>query len=145
MHLFGYLNVLLHNDKYTDLFISINLKTKIFFGIFISMADNKVQRMQKRRILSAEGWLYFCNQCGDYKPEEEFYKSKSTPFGFTYKCKLHFKYDEPADPKLDYLKLNPITDDDLEETEKVLNNMGYKTGPDELPIWQQFNLKHNLQ
>jgi hypothetical protein len=108
------------------------------------MGNSKIQSFQKRRILSDEGWLYFCNQCGDYKPEQEFYKSKHTPFGVTYKCRLHFKYTEPADPEYDYLKLNPITDQDLEDTEKVLNKMGYKTGPGELPIWKQFELRHNL-
>lgn len=108
------------------------------------MANTKVQRLQKRRIMSPTGWLYFCNQCGDYKPEDEFYKSKSTPFGFTYKCRLHFKYDEPADPKFDYLKLNPITDEDLDETQKVLEQLGYKFGADQTPVWEQFNKKHNL-
>jgi len=125
--------------------VEVKLDIKFFFGIFIEMGNTKVQRLQKRRIMTESGWVYFCSQCGDYKSEEEFYKSKSTPFGLTYKCRLHFKYDEPSDPKLDYLKLNPITDEDLEETEKVLNNMGYKTGPDELPIWRQFEIKHNLK
>lgn len=109
------------------------------------MGDTRIQRLQKRRIMSENGWLYFCSQCGDYKLEGEFYNSKSTPFGVTYKCKLHFKYDEPADPKFDYLKLNPITDDDLDEAEKVLNHLGYKTGPEQLPIWRQFEIKHNLK
>jgi hypothetical protein len=26
-----------------------------------------------------------------------------------------------------------------------LNNLGYKTGPEELPIWRQFEIKHNLK
>ena len=117
-----------------------------FFLVYLwYMGNSKIQRLQKRRIMTDNGWQYFCNQCGDYKPENEFYNSKSTPFGVTYKCRLHFKYDEPADPKLDYLKLTPITDEDLEETERVLNNIGYKTGPDELPIWRQFEIKHNIK
>lgn len=108
------------------------------------MGNQRLTKFQKRRIMSDLGWLYFCSQCGDYKPENQFYNSKHTPFGITGKCKLHFKYDEPKDPTLDYLKLNPITDEDLEQTETVLKNLGYKVGPEELPIWRQFELKHNL-
>ena len=109
------------------------------------MGNTKIQRLQKRRIMSNSGWLYFCNQCGDYKTEQEFYKSKSTPFGVTYKCRLHFKYEEPADPKFEYLKLNPITDEDLDQTKTVLENLGYTFGPNEEPVWKQFNRKHNLK
>lgn len=111
----------------------------------MNMGNERIQRLQKRRILSDNGWLYFCNQCGDYKTEAEFYKSKSTPFGVTGKCRLHFKYEDPADPEFEYLKLNPITDEDLDQTKIVLEKLGFKFGPDQPPVWIQFNKKHNIE
>ena len=41
--------------------------------------------------------------------------------------------------------MNAITDKDFEQTEIVLNNLGYKTGANELPIWRQFEIKHKLK
>jgi len=95
-------------------------------------------------MMTSSGWTYFCSQCMDYKLETEFYRSKDTPFGITYKCKLHYKKNEESDPEMEYLKLQPITEDDYEQTKTLLEKLGYKTGPGELPIWQQFLTKHNL-
>jgi hypothetical protein len=111
------------------------------------MSSDRIDRFLKRRIMSAEGhWLLFCRLCGEYKNENEFYNSKGTPFGKTYKCKDHYiKSSEPIDSEFDYLKMNAITDKDFEQTEIVLNNLGYKTGANELPIWRQFEIKHKLK
>jgi hypothetical protein len=100
----------------------------------------------KRRLWLEDGVYYFCTLCGDYKLETEFYKSKHTPFGITYKCKEHYKKSqEPKDNSMDYLKLNPVSQQDLEETKLLLSRLGYKTEPGSQPIWQQFNTKHNLK
>lgn len=110
------------------------------------MSSDIINRYLKRRIMGADGnWHLFCRLCGEYKPETEFYNSKGTPFGKTYKCKIHYlKNTEEISNEFDYLKLNPITDKDFIETEKVLLTLGYKIGPGELPIWRQFELKHNI-
>lgn len=100
----------------------------------------------KRRMLTEAGWVYFCTSCGEYKLEKEFYKSKTNPFGLTYKCRVHYQKDDIVnDPSTNYLKLNPLSDKDFQETELILTNMGFKFGPDELPVWKQFNIKHNLK
>ena len=110
----------------------------------MSMGTPHIQKYQNRRMMTQSGWTYFCSQCMDYKLETEFYKSKDTPFGITYKCKLHYKKNEEADPEMEYLKLQPVTEQDYEETKSLLEKLGYKTGPGELPIWKQFQNKHNL-
>lgn len=109
------------------------------------MGSKKMQSFLNRRMLSENGWLLFCRLCGEYKLESEFYNSKTTPFGKTYKCKEHYqKSTTETSDEFDYLKMNPISDKDFEGTEKVLKSLGYKIGPDELPIWKQFEIKHNL-
>jgi len=112
----------------------------------MTMGSKRVDWYLKRRMMTTEGWVYFCTSCGTYKPEKEFYHSKNTPFGLTYKCRIHYKKDDtPVDPSMDYLKLNPLTDKDFEETQNVLENLGYTFGPSELPVWKQFQIKHNLK
>ena len=109
------------------------------------MGKTRIQTFQNRRIWKEDGIYLFCRSCGDYKLESEFYNSKDTPFGKTYKCKLHYDktyYDDDTDTE--YLKMSPITDFDFEETERVLKDLGYKFGPGELPVWKQFEIKHNL-
>lgn len=105
---------------------------------------NKVD-FTKRRIWKEDGVYHFCTLCGDYKHEGDFYKSKSTPFGLTYKCKEHYKKaTEPHDKTMDYLKLTPITDSDIEQTKVLLTILGYEVKPGSIPIWQQFINKHNI-
>lgn len=109
--------------------------------------SNKIDSYLKRRMLTENGWVYFCRLCGDYKPETDFYKSKDTHFGITYKCKIHYKKttEEEEDPSLKHLKLTTLTDSDFEGTQEVLEKLGYKFGPNELPVWRQFEIKHNLK
>ena len=101
----------------------------------------------KRRMLTDDGWVYFCRMCGKYIPQSQFYKSSKTPFGIDTKCKLHYshKKDEKVDKDMDYLKLNPISDEDFIGTQRLLENLGYSFGPNELPIYEQFNIKHGLK
>lgn len=110
------------------------------------MISKRLDKYSKRRMIGSDGlWYLFCRLCGDYKPETEFYNSKDTPFGKTYKCKIHYQKDTvKPDSEMDYLKLNAIKDSDLEQTEVVLKNLGYKIGPGELPIWKQFEIKHKI-
>jgi hypothetical protein len=110
------------------------------------MGNKKIESFLNRRMLTDSGWNYFCRLCGEYKHESQFYNSKDTPFGKTYKCKVHYIKDkEPPDPEYDYLKMNPISDRDFVETERILKTLGYKIGPDELPVWRQFEIKHKLK
>ena len=46
---------------------------------------------------------------------------------------------------MSYFRLSPITDSDFEGVERLLTMLGYKIGPDELPIWKQFEIKHNIK
>jgi hypothetical protein len=108
------------------------------------MGTSKSEQYLKRRMWREDGLYYFCNLCGDYKLETEFYKSKNTPFGITYKCKLHYKKDDNSTKEFDHLKLSPITDDDFLGAQILLENLGYKFGADQLPVWKQFEIKHNL-
>lgn len=110
------------------------------------MTSERLNSLQNRRFISVDGsWHLFCRLCGEYKPEEEFYNSKTGRFGKTYKCKLHYsKSDEPIDSEFNYLNLSPLTDKDFQDTENLLKRLGYKVGPNELPIWRQFEIKHNL-
>lgn len=109
------------------------------------MGSKRIQSFQNRRIWKEDGVHLFCRLCGDYKLETEFYNSKDTPFGKTYKCKIHYdkKYRDD-DKETEYLKMTPITDSDFEQTEILLTHLGYKFGPGELPVWRQFEIKHNL-
>ena len=110
------------------------------------MTNTRINSLLHRRFIGpGGGWFLFCRLCGEYKPEVEFYNSKTGKFGKTYKCKLHYqKSNEPVDNEYKYLNLDPITDNDFLETENLLRILGYKIGPDELPIWRQFEIKHNL-
>lgn len=110
------------------------------------MTSDRINTLLHRRFIGPDGgWFLFCRLCGEYKPETEFYNSKSGKFGKTYKCKIHYqKSNEPVDADYNYLNLNKITDNDFIETENLLKRLGYKVGPNELPIWRQFEIKHNL-
>lgn len=105
-----------------------------------------MQTYLNRRIWREDGTYYFCRLCGDYKHETEFYNSKHTPFGKTYKCKIHYIKDkQPTDKSMDYLNMQTITDDDFNQAEEILKNLGYTFGVGQEPVWKQFNKKHNLK
>jgi hypothetical protein len=98
-----------------------------------------------RRMLTEQGWVYFCRICGEYKPQQEFYNRKDTKFGIETRCKIHFtkkgKDDEGGD---NHLKLAPLRKDDFLGAQKLLEGLGYKFGVNELTVYQQFLSKHNI-
>lgn len=108
---------------------------------------SRIDTFLKRRIMGSDGtWHLFCRMCGEFKPETDFYNSKDTAWGKTHKCKLHYKEaKEPKDDEMDYIRLSPIRESDFEGVERLLKMLGYKIGPDELPVYKQFELKHNLK
>lgn len=98
-----------------------------------------------RRMLTDGGWIYFCRICGEYKPQTEFYKRKDTKFGFDTRCKLHFtKRDKDDDGNDSHLKLAPLKKSDFIGAQRLLESLGYRFGKNELSVYQQFILKHNI-
>lgn len=98
-----------------------------------------------RRYLAEDGyWYVFCRSCGKHKPETEFYKKKGRPFGLDSRCKIHFnKKDEDDDGSMNYLKLNPLSEDDFQGAKNLLVELGYDfTSEDSIHV--QFLKKHGL-
>jgi len=90
------------------------------------MTRNNFKQYLSRRMMSKDGWVYFCRQCGTYLPEKDFYKRKDTPWGLDVSCKNHGqKIKTEYDPEMEYLKLNPLTEQDFYETQEVLKMMGF--------------------
>jgi hypothetical protein len=98
-----------------------------------------------RRFMGEDGqWHLFCRACGKHRPENEFYNKKNSPFGKDSRCKLHFnKKEKDDDTSTNYLKLNPLTENDFKEAKQLLIRLGYDFDSD-VSIHQQFMLKHNL-
>ena len=94
-------------------------------------------------MMGETGWVYFRRQCGFYLPETQFYKSKEGKWGLDSRCKTHYtRKEEDDDPEMNYLKLNPITEDDFIGTQKILERLGYTfTGE---TVNQQFLKKYKL-
>ena len=110
------------------------------------MGQEKIQTNLKRRMLTDSGWIYFCRICGEYKPEDNFYKSKTGPFKIDTRCKIHYeKKNKEESNEMDYLKLNPLSDNDFEGAQRLLETLGYKFGMEHPPIYEQFNTKHNIK
>lgn len=114
--------------------------------IFIYMGQEKINKNLKRRMLTDDGWIYFCRICGEYKLETEFYKSKTGPFKIDTKCKIHYtKKEVDDDGSMDHLKLNPLSDEDFEGAQRLLERLGYKFGVGHPTVSEQFNQRHNLE
>ena len=98
------------------------------------------KRKSTKRIMSDEGWLYYCSQCEGYKPESEFNKDRNRPFNVYYICKDHRrenyreKNGEP-DKDLEHLKLVFVSQSDYDEKDRFLEALGYDLSKD---IHQQF-------
>lgn len=91
------------------------------------------------------GLCYFCTVCGTYKPENDFYKSKRTPWGRDTRCKVHYgKKGKHNDPETEYLRLKKLSPNDFKETKKLLEILGYDTSDPNNSIHQQFLKKHKL-
>jgi hypothetical protein len=110
------------------------------------MGTEQINSNLRRRMLTDEGWEYFCRNCGTYLPETNFYKSKTGPFKISTQCKLHYsKKTKDETDEMDYLKLDPLQDNDFYGTQDLLERLGYKFGVDVPPVWIQFNTKHNIK
>lgn len=112
------------------------------YVIFMYMGGNKLTR----RYLGDDGnWYLFCRSCGKHKPETEFYNKKDGTFGKAARCKLHYNNkDKDDDGSMNYLHLNPLTEDDFKTTREVLERLGYDFTTTET-IHEQFMRKHNLK
>lgn len=110
------------------------------------MGQKHIHSNLHRRMLTDNGWIYFCRVCGKFLPEENFYKQPRGRFGLNSKCKLHFgnQKTEPVDKEMEYLKLGPIQDEDFQGVQEFLGKLGYEFGPNADPIYKQFEQKHNI-
>jgi len=108
------------------------------------MAKKQFEQYLSRRMMSDNGWVYFCRQCGVYLLETEFYKSKDSKWGLDSRCKIHHsRKDSDDDGEMSYLRLNPITEQDFIDTQQLLQRLGYTfTGE---TVNHQFLRKHKLQ
>lgn len=98
-----------------------------------------------QRMMSKDGWVYFCRICGTYKTADNFYNRKKTNFGIDTRCKLHYtKREEGHDKSMDYIKFTALTQDDWRGAQRVLEILGYKFGENVESIHNQFIKKHNL-
>jgi hypothetical protein len=94
--------------------------------------------------MGENGWMFFCRLCGKYQPEEQFYKKKGGKWGLDSKCKIHYhRKDKDEDPEMDYLKLDPIREEDFKNTAELLCSLGYNFD-NGISIHKQFCKKHNL-
>jgi hypothetical protein len=98
-----------------------------------------------RRIMTKDGWIYYCRKCGVYKPESEFNKRRRARFGVNYFCREHKpETKSDHDPKMDYLKLQSVKQSDYYQRDELLRNLGYEVGEGHPPVWFQFNKRYNL-
>jgi hypothetical protein len=97
-----------------------------------------------RRMMSESGWVYFCRICNNWRPAEDFYKKKDTPYGIDSRCKIHLsRKDKDDDGMMDYFRLDALTEDDFTNTQKVLEGLGYEFNTNKT-VHQQFCEKYDL-
>jgi hypothetical protein len=107
------------------------------------MKKKEFEQYLSRRIMTENGWEFFCSHCGCFKSENDFYKSNKTKWGIDNKCKIHYSRKDPDDDgEMNYLKLGPIKESDFIEVQKFLSRIGYKFGPDEKSVHEQFMDKY---
>jgi len=97
-----------------------------------------------RRIWDKDNGLsYFCSICGQYKPEKDFYKSKTKKWGVETRCKIHFSSRDKDDDRNDsHLKFTRLTETDFTQARHLLQLLGYDTSKD---VNEQFKLKHKIK
>lgn len=94
------------------------------------MASTKERLLgfSKKRILTEDGWLYFCVDCHDYHKWDAFYRNRDRPFGIMPTCSKSKKGKQTkSDPELAHLKLGNVTEKDIQATIDFLELMGYDT------------------
>jgi len=102
----------------------------------------RLQGFVEKRILTEEGWIYFCSDCNEYHDETKFYKQKDRPYGIMSTCS-HAKRglrDKNPDKTLSHLKFGNITEEDIEGTIDLLETLGYNTFGN---VHEQFLKRHN--
>jgi len=108
------------------------------------MSKKQFVKQLGRRMMSENGWVYFCRICGTWKPEGDFYKKKNTPYGLDSRCKIHLtRKEKDDDGMMDYFKLDALSESDFTTTQKVIEGLGYEYNT-EKSIHQQFCEKYNL-
>jgi hypothetical protein len=108
------------------------------------MMKKQFEQYLSRRILGDNGFQYFCRICGEYKPENEFYKSKEGMWKIDTKCKIHYTRKEiDDDDEMSYLKLNPLKEQDFINTQIFLEKLGYDFSKG-ISVHDQFVKKHKL-
>ena len=99
----------------------------------MASTKERLQGFVQRRIMTDSGWKYFCTECNDYHPADDFYKAANRPFGLFSHCSKtrqnKNKKGEPALRNVDttHLKLNKVTEEDIQNTLEVLTKFGYDT------------------
>lgn len=96
----------------------------------------------EKRILTEQGWKYFCVGCQDYHEASKFYKTKANPWGLTSICSDHKRRNNKIKDNSEgssHLKLSSITQKDIEATLDLLNTLGYNTYGN---VHQQFMKKY---
>jgi len=118
------------------------------------MSGNTENVKLSRRMMTKDGWVYFCTLCGDYRPESSFYKQNNYPsrWGLKSSCKLHREpkqKDNGLDKRLKdnkddmaYFRLHNVTEKDFQETQRFLESIGYDFSPGADPVYVQFIKKH---
>jgi hypothetical protein len=112
------------------------------------MGKEQINSNLRRRMMTEDGWIYFCRNCGTYLPETNFYKSKTGPFKISTQCKLHYSKkdkNESDDIEMEYLKLDPIQDEDFQGVQRLLETLGYEFGVDIPSVHNQFLKRHNIK
>ena len=97
-----------------------------------------------RRMMTDEGWVYFCNVCGEYKGKKQFYSRSKAPFKIDTKCKIHNKKQLEDDAEMKYLNLHGVRKEQFDEAQLVLERLGYLFCDGCPSVHQQFLKKHKL-
>ena len=53
------------------------------------------------------------------------------------------KYPHTREANNHYLRMLPVTDEELDEVKKIMEKLDYCTECD-IPVWKQFHIRHNL-
>lgn len=96
-----------------------------------------------RRMMTENGWVYFCRLCGTYQPETQFYDKPGTTFNKDSRCKIHYLSKGKDDsPEMKYLELSPIKQHDFTGAQRILENLGYEFGEGKPSVNSQFLERH---
>lgn len=104
-----------------------------------------------KRIMTDEGWKYFCTECSEYHHYDAFYRAPGRPFGIFSTCSKQKQKTKGRGTKIDHsldkidtshLKLNKVSQEHIEETIDLLKLLGYDTSGN---VHEQFIKKHQYE